>query len=109
MDSIQLTSTYPYQEIVDYLRLHPEQQSAVEKSVSYFDGVNLASKVTCPIIVSLGLQDNVCPPETGYSLFEAISSKDKRLYAYDGHGHDAGQFTHAAIIDAFFAKHLGLG
>lgn len=109
MDSIRLTSTYPYQEIANYLRLHPEQQSAVEKSVSYFDGENLATKVTCPIIVSLGLQDNVCPPETGYSLFEAISSKDKNLYAYDGHGHDAGQFNHAAIIDSFFAEHLGLG
>ena len=109
MDSADLTHTYPYQEITNYLRLHPDQRRAVEDTVSYFDGVNLADRIRCPIIVSVGLQDNVCPPETGYDLFRAISSSDKQIYPYDGHGHDAGQFTHAAIIDAFFQKHLSPG
>ena len=83
MDSIELTHTYPYQEII-----------------------NFADKITCPIIVSVGLQDNVCPPETGFAMFNRITSQDKRLYAYDGHGHDANQHVHANVINAFFEKHL---
>ena len=31
---------------------------------------------------------------------------DKRLYPYEGHGHDAGRSQHSAIVDRFFAQHL---
>src|SRR5438093_6282557 len=106
MDAIELTHTYPYEEINDFLRLHPESRHAVEETVAYFDGINFADRISCPIIVNIGLQDNVCPPETGYALFDRIGAKDKHLYPYDGHGHDAGRVKHSAIVDRFFAHHL---
>ena len=106
IDSIELTHTYPYQEINDYLRLHPESREPVVETLAYFDCVNFADKITCPIIVNIGLQDNVCPPETGYALFEKIASADKTLYAYDNQGHSAGAAEHGAVIAAFFDNHL---
>jgi cephalosporin-C deacetylase len=106
MDAIELTRTYPYEEINDYLRQHPHSLQAVADTVAYFDGINFADKITCPIIVNIGLQDNVCPPETGYALFNEIQAVDKKLYTYDGHGHDAGRQQHNAIVDQFFARHL---
>ena len=106
MDAIELTSSYPYHEINDYLRLHPESREDVERTLAYFDGICFADKIKCPIIMNIGLQDNVCPPETGYALQDAIGSDDKTLYAYDGHGHEAGRYRHTAIITEFFAKHL---
>jgi len=106
MDAIALTHTYPYEEINDFLRAHPDSRHAVEATVAYFDGINFADKITCPIIVNIGLQDNVCPPETGYALFNQIRATDKQLYTYDGHGHDAGRYKHNAIVDRFFAQHL---
>jgi cephalosporin-C deacetylase len=106
LDSIDLTHTYPYEEINDYLRLYPERRRDVEATLAYFDGINFAGRISCPIIVNIGLQDNVCPPETGYALFEHIGAQDKRLYPYDGHGHDAGRAKHTAVIDRFFAQHL---
>ena len=106
MDAIELTHTYPYEEINDYLRLHPESRADVEDTLAYFDGINFAEKIACPIVVNIGLQDNVCPPETGYALFNRIGARDKRLYPYDGHGHDAGRSRHGGIVDRFFAQHL---
>ena len=106
VDAIELAGTYPYEEINDYLRLHPESRKAVEETVAYFDGINFADKITCPIIVNVGLQDNVCPPETGFTMFGLIASEDKKLYNYDGHAHDAGRHKHDAIVDEFFRKHL---
>jgi cephalosporin-C deacetylase len=106
LDAIELTHTYPYEEINDYLRQYPDSRPAVEETLAYFDGLNFADHITCPIIVNIGLQDNVCPPETGYALFNRIGATDKRLYPYDGHGHDAGRFQHSAIVDRFFAQHL---
>lgn len=106
LDAIALTQTYPYEEINDYLRAHPESRPLVTETLAYFDGINFADKIACPIIVNIGLQDNVCPPETGYALFAQICAADKRLYAYDGHGHDAGRSQHSAVVDRFFAHHL---
>lgn len=106
MDAITLTHTYPYQEIRDYLRLYPEHESAVRRTLSYFDGIHFGPRIRCPIMVNIGLQDNVCPPETGYAAFAAIASEDKTLYPYDQCGHDAGSATHSALIDAFFETHL---
>ena len=106
MDAIELTHTYPYQEINDYLRLHPGSRGEVEETLAYFDGISFADRIRCPIIVNIGLQDNVCSPETGYALFNAIGSHDKKLYTYDGHGHDAGRVEHGAIIEEFFRRHL---
>jgi cephalosporin-C deacetylase len=106
MDAIELTHTYPYEEINDYLRLYPERRPEVEETVAYFDGISFADRIACPTIVNVGLQDNVCPPETGYVLFDRIGAADKHLYPYDGHGHDAGRTRHTAIVDRFFAHHL---
>ncbi|MDE2842080.1 MAG: acetylxylan esterase [Chloroflexota bacterium] len=106
MDAIDLTDGYPYQEIADYLRLHPDSRQQVTDTVAYFDGISLAPRITCPIIVNIGLQDSTCPPETGYALFRAIGSEDKQLYDYDGYGHDANNAVHTGIIEAFLAQHL---
>ncbi|MDP6455705.1 MAG: acetylxylan esterase [SAR202 cluster bacterium] len=107
MDAIELTHTYPYQEINDYLRLHPDSRDQVEDTLNYFDGINFAHMITCPIIINVGMQDNVCPPETGFALFNEIASADKTMYPYDNQGHSAGRAEHGAVIESFFKKHLG--
>lgn len=106
VDAIELTHTYPYEEINDYLRLHPGRRAEVEETLAYFDGINFADRIACPIVVNIGLQDNVCPPETGYALFARIGAADKQLHPYDGHGHEAGRVKHTAVVDRFFGHHL---
>jgi cephalosporin-C deacetylase len=109
MDAARLTHSYPYEEISDYLRLHPEREEQVRATLNYFDGINFAPSIACPIIVSLGLQDDVCPPETGFALFRDIGSANKKLYTYDNCMHDAGSYWHAAIVDEFMREHLHPG
>ncbi len=106
MDAVQLTRTYPYEEINDYLRQHPQNLDDVCHTWNYYDCINLAERIDCPIIVYIGMQDDVCPPETAYPLMAQISSSDKQLYAYDGHGHDANHHENDAIVDAFFDRLL---
>jgi cephalosporin-C deacetylase len=106
MDSARLTHSYPYQEINDYLRLYPEREEQVRATLEYFDGINFAPRIRCPILVNIGLQDDVCPPETGYAVFRAIGSTEKQLYPYDNCMHDAGSFWHSALVDRFLAEHL---
>ena len=45
--------------------------------LSYFDTKNLATKITCPTILTLGLQDNVCPPHTNIAPYNNLASERK--------------------------------
>ena len=105
MDAARLTHSYPYEEINEYLRLYPERKKAVEETVSYFDVINFAPQITCPAIMDIGLQDDVCPPETGWVAYQKMTCS-KKLYAYDNCAHDSGKAVHDAIVAAFLDEHL---
>src|SRR6185437_4114688 len=105
LDAASLTHSYPYEEINDYLRLHPDREPALRATLNYFDGVNFASRITCPMLVYIGLQDDVCPPETGYAVYRAMSCP-KDLHATPRCAHDAGAYWEMAKVTAFLAEHL---
>jgi cephalosporin-C deacetylase len=105
MDSATLTHTYPYEEINEYLRRFPDREPALRETLAYFDCVNLAPWVRCPTLVYIGLEDDVCPPETGYALVNALTCP-KELHATPRCGHDAGRYWETPKIQAFLAEHL---
>lgn len=66
------------------------------RTLSYFDTMNLADRIRCPTIMSIGLQDNVCPPTTCFNTFNRIPGKKiYRIYADKGHG--LGEEHHAWV------------
>jgi cephalosporin-C deacetylase len=77
----------PYNEIKEYIRRYPEKRDAALRTLGYFDTVNFAAKVEKPVIVSLGLEDRVCSPESVRSLFGRIGSV-KMLLELPGIGHE---------------------
>src|SRR5262249_46726787 len=107
MDAASPTHSYPYPGINDYLRLAPAAEGQVRDTVAYFDGINFAPSIRCPIIVNIGLRDDVCPPETGYAVYEAVGSAQKRLYTYEDCAHDAGSAVgHAQVVSEFLREQL---
>jgi cephalosporin-C deacetylase len=105
MDAARLTRSYPYQEITEYLRAHPDQHQQVTQTVAYFDGVCFAPMITAPMLVYIGLEDDVCPPETGYALHDALTCP-KQLIATPRAAHDAGAYWVDAKVKEFLAAHL---
>ena len=106
MDAASLTHSYPYEEMNEYMRLYPERIQQVRDTVAYFDGINFAPQITCPMHVSLGLCDDVCPPETGFDVIRAMTNSDVSHNAYERCGHESGAYWKMANIEAFLAKHL---
>ena len=107
MDAASLTRSYPYEEINDYLRLYPDRSGTIREVLSSYDIQNFVDRIECPIIVNVGLKDDVCPPEAGYAMYEAIGSTDKRLYPYEECAHDAGNAVgHESVVMDFLAGHL---
>lgn len=105
MDAAALTHSYPYEEINDYLRLYPERASAVRTTLGYYDGINFAPRIQCPMLVYIGLVDDVCPPETGFALYDALACP-KQIHTYPRCAHDAGAYWQGAQVAAFLAEHL---
>ena len=57
------------------------------KTLSYFDTMNLAGRIRCPVKMGIGLQDDVCPPSTSFVAFNrARGPREYNIYPTHGHG-----------------------
>jgi cephalosporin-C deacetylase len=106
--SMELYNGSPYDEIYHYFKLFDPlhtQEEQIYRVLSYIDCMNLADRINCPTLISVGLEDTVCPPSTGFAVFNHMScEKEIRVYPEYGHG---GFTWHEEEKIKFFAKHLG--
>lgn len=57
------------------------------RTLSYFDTMNLADRVRCPVFMGIGLQDDICPPSTSFAAFNRVRGpRDFIIYPMHGHG-----------------------
>ncbi len=61
----------------------------IYETLSYTDISNLAPWIQCPLMMTSGLQDNICPSVINFSAYNRIKG-EKRYYAYANSGHGAG-------------------
>lgn len=76
------------------------------ETLSYFDIKNIASWIKCPVIMGVGLQDEICPPHTNFASYNRISSL-KECHIYPLNGHNTPVEWHQKKIH-FFNKLSGL-
>jgi cephalosporin-C deacetylase len=82
----EITDSFPYQEIVKYCQTHRDKVETVFKTLSYFDGVNLAARSKGSALFSVGLMDEICPPSTVFAAYNHFGGpKDIRMYRYNHH------------------------
>ena len=90
-----LTDAGPYAELIQYFHTHRDLVETAFGTLSYFDAVNLAARVTVPGLFSVGLMDQICPPSTVYAAFNHYAGeKEMVVYPYNGH-ENGGPFQDA--------------
>ena len=93
--------------LADYLEQFPERAETVRRNLSYFDNINLAPQITCPVLVSVGMQDTICPPECTVAAYNKIRSP-KEMAVYPQAGHEGGREVHLKrkleFMKRFFEK-----
>lgn len=100
----EITDGFPYQEIVKYCQTHRDKIDTVFKTLSYFDGVNLAVRAKGSALFSVGLMDETCPPSTVFAAYNHFGGpKDIRMYRYN---HHEGGGTFQAIEKLKFVASL---
>lgn len=83
---VELTDLGPYALIADLLKAAPHLEEQVWETLSHFDGVCFARRAICPAYFSVALADNVCPPSTVFSAYNAYDGpKNIEVYRYSNH------------------------
>ncbi|MDX2197308.1 MAG: acetylxylan esterase [Cytophagales bacterium] len=59
----------------------------VYHTLSYIDIKNLAPWVKCPVLMGVGLKDDICPPHINFAMYNNLSvPKQYVIYPHAGHG-----------------------
>jgi len=70
------------------------------EALGYFDTANFASRIRCPVTMTIGLGDYVCPPSGELVLFRNLKGKKKMTVRQNmGHGSDYGVETAIYVVE----------
>ncbi|BCJ40675.1 acetylxylan esterase [Actinoplanes ianthinogenes] len=103
--AVTITDSFPFQEIVQFLRPNADRAEQTFATLDHFDVVHQARRVTAPALFSTALMDQVCPPSGVFAAYNEIpGAKDIRVYEWDGH--DGGRSFFDVEALEFAAKHV---
>lgn len=86
--AIDITPAMPYLELNEFFRRYsdPEVEVQAKRTLTYFDIMNLAPMIKCPVLVASGLVDNITPPSTIFAAYNHMACpKEIAVYRYHGH------------------------
>jgi cephalosporin-C deacetylase-like acetyl esterase len=78
--------------------------STTLRTLSYFDTMNMADRIQCPVLMGLGLQDDVCPAATIFAVYNRINVA-KEYYVYPYAKHSVG-VSHAQTQSDWIDRHF---
>jgi cephalosporin-C deacetylase len=104
--AVAVTDAFPYGELVRYLHTHRDRIEQVFSVLSYFDGVSLAGRATASALFSVALRDEICPPSTVFTAYNAYAGP-KEIEIYDFNQHEGGGPFHQRAQLAFARKIFG--
>ncbi len=67
-------------------------------TLSYFDTMNMASWIHCPVFMGVGLQDSICPPPTNFAVYNRVKGS-KQYQVYPQANHSLGPQHHKLVFD----------
>ena len=106
-ESMKMLRSYPYDELSCYSRAYPGRTGQMLETLRYFDAVNFAPRIRCPMVVGIALEDEVCPPETSYAAYRLLGG-EKELWLFPDSGH-GNAHAYPAQETAWLERRIGVG
>jgi cephalosporin-C deacetylase len=97
-----------FSSVQEYLRIYPDRLERVFDTLSYFDTMNLADRIRCPIYASVGLHDSVSPARLYFASYNRIQS-EKRIELYPFNNHEGGGSLHTGRKLEYLRQRWNLG
>lgn len=86
--AIDVALKMPYGEINEFFRRYsdPAVEEKSKETLSYFDIMNHAQNIKCPVLIASGLIDEITPPSTIFATYNhMVCPKEIVVYRYYGH------------------------
>ena len=98
---------WPAGEFAQYFKEHPDiPEDEIYKNLSYIDIKNLAPWIKAPVLMSIGLKDETCPPHINFAAYNQLQvPKEYLVYPEAGHGLP-GEYNQVKY--GYIRKHFGL-
>ncbi len=66
----------------------PAPSDADGRCLAYYDPMNFAPDIRCPVLMNAGLIDPASPPFSVWGVYNRLATKDKKVVPIPGHAHD---------------------
>jgi len=86
----EITNSAPYSEIARFCQRHRDKIDTVFNTLSYFDGVNFATRAKANTLFSVALMDDICPPSTVFAAYNHYAGP-KQIKIWQYNNHEGGQ------------------
>ena len=106
-DFVKYFKASHWPEIDAWIKAEPQRSwEKMLRVMSYFDTLNMADRIKCPVFLGVGLQDDNCPPATIFAVYNRLDiPKTYRVYPNAGHWVGVG---HAKEQHEWLMKGLGM-
>ena len=78
----------PLQDGMDRKDPPPLPDTPENRCLAYYDVMNFAPEITCPLLTNVGLVDLVSPPSCVYAVYNRLRTKIKKIVPMPGLSHD---------------------
>lgn len=65
------------EDLAKYIERFPESMEQVFRTMSYFDAINHAEKIQCPVKMQIALRDEAAPADCAFTVYNRITSPKK--------------------------------
>ncbi len=96
---------WPANAVLEQARALGMSEEQMYNNLRYFDVKNFARRITCPVLMGIGMQDPTCPPHTNMSSYNLLTVP-KQLKVYPLNGHWVTYDDWNPRRSAFFDQHL---
>lgn len=104
--AFNVSAEKPYMELTEYFKLFDPEMKTKEKvfeTLSYFDMMNHAQNIKCPVLMAIALMDPICLASTVFAAYNHMNCH-KECFIYPLHGHET-LFSHEEHMLRFAAKY----
>lgn len=105
--SVEIHNSGPYVEIKNWFRKYDPEHRKEEQiygTLSYFDGMNFASRIKARTLMAITLQDITCPPSSCFAAYNHLNA-EKEAAIYHDYGHEGLPF-HDETMMRFVERYL---
>ena len=97
-------ASWPANEFKMHLFKTGKKWDDIYSVLDYFDVTNHAPNVTCPVIMGVGLFDDICPAAINFSAYNNLSSLEKSYILYPQSGHSLPESHYGVKMKWLYEK-----